>query len=192
MHREKDQSAGNATSELILAVRSGDSQAFDRLCELYAPLIGSLVSSADEQYRRYGSEAEDLGQEASLALYRAAMSYRLDQSDVTFGLYAKICIRNRLISAGRRLIRYYNARTATAKSAARPVREAGSSGSVGSHAVLTPDLSAFSEYERKIYALYSRGYSYARIAKEVGRSDKSVDNAICRIRRKLRQQMNQS
>lgn len=186
MHREKDQSAGNATSELILAVRSGDSQAFDRLCELYAPLIGSLVSSADEQYRRYGSEAEDLGQEASLALYRAAMSYRLDQSDVTFGLYAKICIRNRLISAGRRLIRYYNARTATAKSAARPVRE------VGSHAVLTPDLSAFSEYERKIYALYSRGYSYARIAKEVGRSDKSVDNAICRIRRKLRQQMNQS
>ena len=176
MHREKDQSAGNATSELILAVRSGDSQAFDRLCELYAPLIGSLVSSADEQYRKYGSEAEDLGQEASLALYRAAMSYRLDQSDVTFGLYAKICIRNRLISAGRRLIRYYNARTATAKSAARPVREAGS---VGSHAVLTPDL-------------YSRGYSYARIAKEVGRSDKSVDNAICRIRRKLRQQMNQS
>lgn len=187
MRQKKNQDAENGLSELLLKIREGDSRAFDSLCEMYAPLIGSLVSSAVERYRRYGSEYEDLRQEAALALYRAAMSYRVEQSEVTFGLYAKICVRNRLISAGRRMIRHCSAQAASAGGAVQ-VRESALAGSPAMSA--TPDLSVLSDYERRICLLYVKGYSYARIAKEVGRPEKSVDNAIYRIRRKLRRQIN--
>lgn len=43
-----------------------------------------------------------------------------------------------------------------------------------------------SEYERKVLAMYTCGVSYAAIAAKTGKSVKSVDNAVQRIRRKLR------
>ncbi len=172
-------------SELIRKVQSGDHFAFDNLCGFYDPLLCSLTASADERYRKYGSEYEDLKQEATLALYKAALSYHTDQSAVTFGLFAKICIRNRLISAGRRLIRQYEAKNASIQQEldARTSAGAGASGMLR-----TPDLSVLSRYERRVYDLYIKEYSYAQIAENLGKEEKSVDNAIYRIRRKLREQ----
>ncbi len=38
------------------------------------------------------------GREAEIALYQAVLSYDTAQSSVTFGLYAGICLKNRIIS----------------------------------------------------------------------------------------------
>ncbi len=43
-----------------------------------------------------------------------------------------------------------------------------------------------SEYERKVLAMYVCGVSYADIATQTGKPVKSVDNAVQRIRRKLK------
>ena len=43
-----------------------------------------------------------------------------------------------------------------------------------------------SDFEKKVLAMYVRGESYASIAKKTGKSVKSIDNAIQRIRRKLK------
>ncbi len=43
-----------------------------------------------------------------------------------------------------------------------------------------------SEYENRVWWLYFSGLSSAQIARVVGRSPKSVGNALCRIRQKLR------
>ena len=42
-----------------------------------------------------------------------------------------------------------------------------------------------SRYEHRVLELYLNGQSYGQIAEELGKSEKSVDNAIQRIRKKL-------
>ena len=184
MRQNKNRISEAELSELIRKIQSGDHFSFDELCGIYDPLLGSMTASAHERYKKFGSEYEDLRQEASLALYKAAINYRIDQSDVTFGLYAKICIRNRLISAGRRLIRQYGAKAAVQKELENrtPV---GRSETFRSAEL---DLTVLSGFERRVYDLYAKGDSYAQIARTLGKTEKSVDNAIYRIRRKLRNQ----
>ena len=43
-----------------------------------------------------------------------------------------------------------------------------------------------SDFERTVLAMYLRGGSYAQIATQTGKSVKSIDNAVQRIRRKLK------
>ncbi len=43
-----------------------------------------------------------------------------------------------------------------------------------------------SDFERAVLAIYLRGGSYAQIAAQTGKSVKSIDNAVQRIRRKLK------
>lgn len=44
-----------------------------------------------------------------------------------------------------------------------------------------------SDYEKQVMEHYLNGDDYTQIAKKLGRTDKSIDNAIQRIRRKLSQ-----
>ena len=44
---------------------------------------------------------------------------------------------------------------------------------------------AFSALEKRVFLLYNEGRSYQEMAEEMGRSVKSVDNALCRIKRKI-------
>ena len=49
---------------------------------------------------------------------------------------------------------------------------------------------ALSPLERRVLALYLEGMSYREIADRLGKVEKSVDNAVQRIRKKLAQQLN--
>ena len=42
-----------------------------------------------------------------------------------------------------------------------------------------------SKYERQVLELYLDGLSYGKIAEQLGKTEKSIDNAIQRIRKKL-------
>ena len=86
----------------VEAVKNGDEAAFERLAESFEPLIRNEVSRALESSARFGCDSDELRQDAMLALYEAALRYK-PGNGVTFGLYAKICIRNRMISCIRKL-----------------------------------------------------------------------------------------
>ena len=43
-----------------------------------------------------------------------------------------------------------------------------------------------SDLEYRIFELYLGGYSYAEISKQIGRPEKSVDNALRRVKEKLK------
>ncbi|MDO5295137.1 MAG: sigma factor-like helix-turn-helix DNA-binding protein [bacterium] len=45
--------------------------------------------------------------------------------------------------------------------------------------------SAFSTLEKKVFLRYNEGRSYQEIAEDLERSVKSIDNALCRIKRKI-------
>lgn len=144
-----------------------------------------LSGAAVEKYRRMcGESTDDLHQEALLAFYRAVKTYDTEKKGVTFGLYAKICINNRMISILRRA-GAENRRKAAAslmKTSARTTDR------------YFPELDGVSEmmdrlltkYEKKVLIMYIEGKSYKDIALTLGRNEKSVDNALFRARSKLR------
>ncbi len=169
--------------EKLLAVKNGSDPAFSSLCEDYEALIESMTQSFFESCP--DTDKDDLRQEARMALYRAAMKFDLEQDDVTFGLYAKICIRNKLISVRRKYT------TQSKLKSKRNTEELGAPAeatrTMPRRTLLTEDAMALlSPFEQKVFALYAQKCSYSEIARTLSRSEKSIDNAIYRIKSKLR------
>lgn len=167
----------------IEKVQAGDDDAFEYIREQYAPLLMTMVSKvlADES----DVEFEDLMQEASLALFHAALHFDLSQDQVTFGLYSKICIRNRLFSVLRRHRKrdpiVHESKMSITSAERKSTRRAG----LGDLSDVVDTL--FSEFEKSVYLLYLAGYSATEIASNLQKSNKSIDNAIYRVRRKIKQ-----
>ena len=172
--------------ELLLAVQKDAPEAFTTLTEQYRPLLLSMAESFLGSMPPDTLALEDLVQEATIALYKAACRYDLGQSKVTFGLYAKICIRNHLVSTLRRQIRF-------AKKNRPPAQMSSSEGETVKWNSVAEQLSGLlTRYEEQVLALRLQNYSYKEIADKLSADPKSVDNALYRIRRKLRQARGES
>lgn len=181
-----EQAEQQEVCRLIRAVQRGEPTAFDDLMARYAPLLKRMIDSFSKTTVLCEAEKEDLKQEAAIALYKAALGFDLDQTKVTFGLYAKICIRNRLVSAIRHRERKKRKEKADSLKEVSVSSEVGSSeGKVGSLLAETGEL--LSHKEQAVLQLYSSGLSYKEISKELGYTLKSVDNALSRAKRKLKE-----
>lgn len=187
-----DASQKETLLRIIKDAQSGKEEAFKVLEERYKPLIDGCVR------RRClpdmpSQDVEDLHAEALVHFCSAVCSYDCCSDGVEFGLYARICIDNGLVS----FMRSYSRRS---KNKVVPLDFC-----EGSRDSNTLDfLQAFidrenasalvdvinrnlSEYENRVWWLYVSGMSVSDIAHAVGnREPRSVSNAIYRIRKKLR------
>ena len=173
------------SAALLASVREGNEAAFAALLDRYAPLLQSLVSA----FGASSIGADELMQEARFALYRAAVSYR--EGGVTFGLYAKICVRNRLVSRLRR-----EQKEERPFSLEHLLRELPSENGGDALDFLLSDESfrelceqiacILSPYENRVFRLYAGGLSVSEIASELCETVKSVRNALDRAQSKLR------
>ena len=177
--------------ELLHAVCEGDQDAFEVLLVQYRPLIDRSVSRFGGKL--YSEESrEDMRQEAMAAFYDAIRSYRTDQEKVEFGLYAKVCIGNRLISHLRREQKQ-GCLLSLEDITERP-SEVDEENDLLSFVIEKEDAQALtrlikenlSDYENRVFSLYMDGHTSADIASTLNREVKSIDNAIARIRKKLR------
>ena len=176
-------------SELIRKVRNGDQDAFGVLSSHYSPLILSMTQIFSTLCEADDAEKEDILQEAMVAFYRASLQYDLNLDGVSFGLFAKICIRNRLISLLRRLpgsvrLMAGDELEAWAGGGGDPLEGVLQREDVARiMAIVNNELSP---YEKKIFSLYMLGRTSDEIALSVGKTKKSVSNAIYRIRVKIK------
>ena len=162
-----------------LAVRSN---ALDELIGIYFPMLNQAVAKY-EQRLGSGGDPDDLRQEAVITLYKAARTYR-DGIGVTFGLYAKICIHNRLKAVTRKLAGRYEQYEHLKLSGGNPE---GGYIERESYRNLRGKLDILlTDYERRVLLMYLDGFSYKAIGVALGKNPKSVDNALRRIRSKLR------
>ena len=176
----------STTEARLLLAKNGDTKAFEELLLAYSPLIESMVNAFlcnDSET----DESDDLRQEASIAFYSAIEHYDATQ-EISFGAFAKICIRNRLISCGRKKRQQPHTVSLECKEvesdASDPVQ---SLVEEETYLALTRRIvSLLSPYENRIWWLYLSGRCAGDIAIAVGKDEKSVQNAIYRIRRKLR------
>lgn len=181
-------------TKIINAYRSGDETAFDKLADIYRPLIESMASRCYEGLSQH-LEKEDARQYALIAFSRAALSYNTEQSKVSFGLYAKICIGNALVS---------KLRSARKKHIEilpiEGIFDMADPDDISSHIIdreNAGDLSeliksTLSDFENDVFKHYANGYSSFEIADRLGKTEKSVDNAIFRARNKLKTVLNES
>ena len=175
-------------SQLLSKTRAGEDGAFYEIARQYKPLIENCICYF------YGKLSRDeLEQEALIALYRAACTYDSSVNNVSFGLYAKICINNSLIS----LVR-----------AVRSDRLAIEEFEIDSELCDNLDPSVdyinresftkldsfvrehLSQYEYSVFRLYIEGYRIKEIAVKLNKTDKSVADAIMRLKIKLRSSLN--
>ena len=176
--------------KLVVDAQNGDQNAFVKLLEAYDPLISSTVL----KFKIDGmsdADLEDLRQEAVLAFYSSLVSYDSTISGVEFGLYAKVCICNRLVSQTRILKRhinhmYYDPDKLLEQLSAYEDPSARIVELENERSLLRLINDNLSKYEQRVFRMYVSGMSSAEMAKRLESSEKSVNNAVYRIRKKLK------
>lgn len=175
---------------LICRARQNDDEAFEELLKRYTPLIENMTSQFTARCEQ-SEDREDLRQEAILGFYKALTRYNTDQTEVQFGLYAKECIRNRLTSYLRRIKKYEQIRPLEDENSEMiedaeqdPVNRIVEQENYLE--LYNRVCSMLSDYENRVWWMYLSGRTAAEIASKLDKDEKSVQNAIYRIRRKLR------
>lgn len=180
--------------ELCRRAAQGDPASETELVRRY----GRMVRACARPLFLAGGDSEDLIQEGMLGLLTAIRSYDPER-DASFRTYAEICIKSRLLTAVRAAQGGKHAPLNHSISYEPPLFD-GTSAHLFSSAESPEDVvigreelkerldalkGQLSELEAQILTPYLSGLSCGEIARRVGRSRKSVDNAIQRIRRKM-------
>ena len=172
------------TLPLIKLVCERDNSAFDELVYRYTPMMNKLVSGFVTPAFRH----DEAFSEACVALHRAATSYDTSRSaDITFGLYAQICVYRKLCdiaSANKRSVEVVDVDVDTLVS----------ENNIERRLVGREEMSRFfdkargilSEYEYRVFRLYIDGDTTVEIAEKLGKDTKSVENAKARMFKRLR------
>lgn len=187
----------------IDAVKHGDTGAFTAVAAALKPRINALIGS----FSISQNERDDIFQECLITLYDAVINYDRD-SGVDFTAYATVCLRNCIISGIRRLNRKKNLALSnyvsidvtgdddTAISPADLILPRSSDPEdqflekESYERFLSFADSVLSPLEKRIFNLYILGFSYHEISNALDKPLKAVDNAVYRIRSKLRSEMN--
>ena len=170
---------------LIVRCQNHDGDAFTELITKYTPMIRKVVSGfADGTYG-----TEELFSEGCVALHSAVQRYDVTQSEVTFGLYARICVHNRMID----LMRRQNSQPEIVPYEADTVLDATSieSGVENREAIeliMGGARRLLSDYEYRVLMLHIQGYKTRQIAEKLSKTPKSIDNAKARLFKRLREE----
>ena len=168
-----------------------DRAASDKLaCEALLLRYTKLIFIKAAAYSASASDRDDLCQEGLIALLKAISSYDSGRN-ARFSTFAEVCIVNRM--------RTVCARAAKAPAVCDNIDDLGeevlSESETPESIYLNKEFfselrdaieSELSGTERQVFDMVMRGASYRETAEKLGKSEKSVDNAVQRARRKIR------
>ena len=184
---------------LIKEVKNGNGDVFRILAERYDYIISYNISKLyasgkfnfNPAFAALRSEKEDLFQECRIVLYKAVKYYDF-KKNVKFSTYANICVKNHLIS----LCRKYCKTEKYPGCDLIPLDEIRGEESVRyDRYFAVSDYSSFlgllninvlTALEKNVLMMYAENKSYKYMARILNKSIKSIDNAVCRIKSKLR------
>lgn len=193
--------------ELILRLRDGESEIMDYICDKYKNMVRSKAKSMFI----LGGDNDDLIQEGMLGLFKAVRDYDAGR-DASFYTFVDLCVSRQMytaVQASRRKkhgpLNSYISIYATASE-----QESGDSFPTLEEMISLDETSnpeqrminrenlekleemienELSAFEKQVLDLYLTGMNYSQIAKVLGKDAKSTDNALQRMKSKLRKEI---
>ena len=196
--------ANMSDEELIIALRDGDGKVIDYIMDKYKELVRRKAGSMFI----LGADKEDLIQEGMIGLYKAVQDYDAGR-DASFYTFADLCVSRQMYKAVEAGNRKKHAPLNSYISIYEPDDEANEPGSgekllemILSETGKSPEelvidreqtehlqqkiYDSLSDFECKVLNLRLTGLEYTDIARILGRDEKSTDNALSRIKVKVR------
>ena len=198
----KEKYEGLTDEELIALFRDGDQDAMEKLLNKYKEMV---LRKAKSMYI-LGGDSDDLIQEGMLGLFKAVRDYDCGR-DASFRTFAQLCVTRQLYTAVKASSRKKHLPLNTAISLSRPVREDGEEDEefldcLEADASSNPEVyligqeeierleekieKELSPLEKQVLELHLTGMGYVEIAHVLNRPEKSIDNALQRLRGKVR------
>ncbi|MBR4122900.1 MAG: sigma-70 family RNA polymerase sigma factor [Clostridia bacterium] len=171
--------------EIVVSIKNGNYEMLQIIIDRYYPTIYSYI-------KKYCSSdyAEDAFQEATLALYSAVKDY--DSKKARFSTFATLCIKRALIS----VLKNRQRKKDIPQELLLSIEDINLIDSNSPEKIffdredyknLTDTIRLeLSSLEYDVLQLYLSGERYSDIALKLGISEKSVDNSLARIRKKLK------
>ena len=188
--------------ELIDRLRNGEEQITEYICDKYKNLVRTKAKSMFI----LGGDSEDLIQEGMIGLFKAVRDYDCGR-DASFYTFADLCISRQMytaVQASKRqkhiplnsYVSFYGntnegdrEETSLLEALVDPAKLNPEEMFLDKERVtyleqmIEQELSTF---EKQVLDLYMTGMSYVQIAKVLGRDEKSTDNALQRLKGKIR------
>lgn len=187
--------------ELVVFTKEGHDDATEYLLQKYAPLVKKSIRTL----YLIGADTEDLMQEGMIGLFKAIQHFEKDnEKNASFYTFAKLCIDRQIYSAIKAsnrkkhlplnsYISFYSSGNDTDEELIDNL-EAGNE-SNPEHIILSQENESFleesarnylSKLEQEVLHLYLEGNSYTDIGSALNKPTKSIDNAVQRIREKIK------
>lgn len=188
--------------ELVLMAQNGDDEAQEYLLDKYK----SLVRAKSRAYFLIGADSEDIIQEGMIGLYKAVRDYN-EEKNASFRSFAELCVNRQMITAIKAATRQKHQPLNSYVSLNKPVYEEESEQTYmdflqsSSGSLLNPEalligqenksfledqmVKNLSSFETRVLVLYLQGRSYFEIANVLDKPEKSIDNALQRVKKKL-------
>ena len=187
--------------ELVnLVQHSNDNLALDYLIKYKCK---SLLRKKTRGYFIFGADKEDVIQEGMVGLYKAIRDYNPDK-EASFISFAELCINRQIISAIKAASRQKHIPLNTSISMDRPVTSddeyytyldfLSKTGGNPEDEVIGREnlkilereiLKTLSKMEQEVLSYYLRGRTYTQIATLMNKEEKSIDNALQTIKKKV-------
>lgn len=180
-------------NELIAAIRRDSDRQSKDSKDAVSVIISrymKLVLKRAHTYSDNCSDLEDLTQEGLLALCNAIESFSCENG-AKFSSFADACVTNRIRTAAAAIAKHKE-NDISVIADENDIADADSSPEniclekESDSRIRRKVESVLAPMEVKVFDLYFEGRSYREIAEILGISEKSVDNAIFRIRKKLK------
>lgn len=193
------------TDEVLAGLaQAGDREAEDILIRRYVEMIRGKA----HLYFIVGADSEDVIQEGMIGLFKAIHDYSGNR-EATFKTFAELCINRQILTAVKTASRRKHQPLNDSVSLSTPVDETGGGTleeSLGGDMASNPEAvfmentlsllltdensTLFSSMERRVLKEYLAGKKYPEIAQSLGKSYKTIDNAMQRIRKKINEYVN--
>ena len=189
--------------ELIVRLREGQTDITDYIMEKYKDLVKNKARSM----YILGADNDDLIQEGMIGLFKAIRDYDTGR-DASFYTFAELCISRQIytaVQASRRqkhipLNNYISLYKNTSDNADEDekylIDSLSADGGMSPEEMIIDrenvDMleqqieESLSQFEKQVLDLYITGMSYVQIARVLGKDEKSTDNAIQRLKIKIK------
>lgn len=186
--------------DLIPYVHRGDEKATEYILNKYEHIVRKKASG----YFLVGSDRDDVVQEGRIGLFKAISDYDASKKS-SFRSFAELCITRQIITSIKNTTRLKHLPLNSYVSLYKPVHEDEEARmlleTIHSHDDSDPlerlideerynhiqneIMKALTRLEWDVLHLYLHGFSYEEIAEKLNRQEKSIDNALQRVRRKI-------